>query len=112
MTFERLSLLGVGLLGGSIGLCVKSKSSACKITGYGHRPESLEAAQRMGAIDEWTTDPAQAVRDCDLAILCTPVGTFSQLLANLKPALAQGAIVTDVGSTKRSVVRMAQQTLP
>ena len=66
----------------------------------------------MGAIDQWTTDPAQAVRDCDLAILCTPVGTFSQLLANLKLALAQGTIVTDVGSTKRSVVRMAQQILP
>src|SRR6478752_247785 len=112
MTFTRLSLLGVGLLGGSIGLRLKSRSNDCKIKGYGKNPENLAAAQQLGAIDEWTTDPVAAVRDSELIILCTPVGTFAQLLETLAPNLAQGTLVTDVGSTKRSVVRLAEQILP
>jgi len=112
MTFERLSVLGVGLLGGSIGLALKSKSKSCKITGYGHRAESLQIAQRLGAIDEYTTDPAQAVAGCELAVLCTPVGAFQQILEKIAPALHPGTIVTDVGSTKRSVVQLADRLLP
>lgn len=112
MTFGRLSVLGVGLLGGSIGLALKSKSNSCKIMGYGHRAESLQLAQRLGAIDEYATDPAQAVRDCELVVLCTPVGAFQQVLGKIAPALHPGTIVTDVGSTKRSVVQLAEKLLP
>lgn len=112
MTIQRLSILGVGLLGGSIGLALKSRASNCRIIGYGHRPQSLEVAKQLGAIDETTLDPTHAVRDCDLAILCTPVGIFEELLKRIGPALRPGAIVTDVGSTKRTVVKLGESLLP
>lgn len=112
MTFQRLSIIGVGLLGGSIGLAVKSKSSHCSIMGYGHRPATLLRARERGAIDQIETNAAQAARDADLVILCTPVGVFPHILAQIAPILKEGAIITDVGSTKRSVVRWAAESLP
>lgn len=109
---KHLSILGVGLLGGSIGLALRSVANSCKITGYGHRPTALESAIRSGAIDVSAIDPAEAVKGADLVILSTPVGVFQPLLEQIAPALQAGAIVTDVGSTKRSVVRLAEQILP
>jgi prephenate dehydrogenase len=112
MQFKRLSILGVGLLGGSIGLAVKRIASRCEIVGYGHRPATLEAALRLGAIDRPAKSPSEAVEGSDLVILCTPVGIFQPLLQEIAGHLTPGAIVTDVGSTKRSVVQLAEQTLP
>lgn len=109
---RRLSILGVGLLGGSIGLAVKSKLSDCTVVGYGHRRSTLDKALAMGAVDEVYDAPATAVRGADLVILCTPVGTFPDLLRQTGPSLATGAIVTDVGSTKASVVESAGELLP
>lgn len=109
---QRLSILGVGLLGGSIGLAARSVLTECRITGYGHRPSTLQAAREIGAIDESADEPAAAVRDADLVILCTPVSIFPELLTQIAPHLAKGALVTDVGSTKRSIVHLAEQTLP
>lgn len=108
----RLSILGVGLLGGSIGLAWRASASACRIAGYGHRRPSLDKALEFGAIDEAYDDPAAAVRESDLVILCTPVGQFERMLKTISPVLKPGAIVTDVGSTKRSIVRAAEQWLP
>lgn len=66
----------------------------------------------MGAIDERYDDPAEAVRCADLVILCTPVGRLASLLSEISPALAEGTLVTDVGSTKRAVVEAAERLLP
>jgi prephenate dehydrogenase len=107
-----LSILGVGLLGGSIALAARDKLSNCKITGYGHRRQTLDEALNAGVIHEGYADPASAVRGADFVVLCTPVGTFTELLRAIAPALAPGAIVTDVGSTKRSIVRAAAEHLP
>jgi prephenate dehydrogenase len=112
MEFKRLSILGVGLLGGSIGLAVEKLTSGGEIIGYGHRPATLDAAVRSGAIDRGTTSAADAVSDADLVILCTPVGLFRPLLQEIAGSLKAGAIVTDVGSTKRSVVGLAEELLP
>lgn len=109
---RRISILGVGLLGGSIGLAVKLKLTDCTVAGYGHRRSSLDKALAMGAVDEVYDTPATAVRGADLVLLCTPVGTFADLLRQIGPALATGAIVTDVGSTKVSVVESAGKLLP
>ena len=109
---RRLSIIGVGLLGGSIGLAVKSASIPCRVVGYGHRRSTLDKAVASGAIDEPADGLPQAVQGADLVILCTPVGLFRQTLADIAPALAAGALVTDVGSTKRSVVRDAAELLP
>jgi prephenate dehydrogenase len=108
---RRLSILGVGLLGGSIGLAVRQRLKNCHVIGYGHRSATLDAALEMGALDEAFDEPASAVRDADMVILCTPVSLLSPLLAQIAGALAPGTIVTDVGSTKRSVVETADKLL-
>lgn len=112
MSVNRLSILGVGLLGGSIGLAVRSVGMSCEITGYGHRQGTLDRALNMGAIDRATADAGESVADSDLIILCTPVGSFRKILREIGPKLKLSAIVTDVGSTKRSVVHAAEQALP
>lgn len=112
MTVRRLSILGVGLLGGSMGLAARRVWPACRVVGYGHRQSSLDRALALGAIDEAFTDAPRAVDGADLVVLCTPVGTFESLLTSIAPAVASGAIVTDVGSTKRSVVTAAERILP
>jgi prephenate dehydrogenase len=112
MSLERLTILGVGLLGGSIGLAVRSISRFTRIVGYGHRHSTLDRALELGAIDEGSTDLKQAVDGADLVILCTPVGLFRDILAGIGDRLKPGAIVTDVGSTKRSVVKIAEDVLP
>jgi len=108
----RLSILGVGLLGGSIGLACRAGTKPFHIMGYGHRRASLDKAREFSAIDEAYDDPAAAVRESDFVILCTPVGQFLPILRQIAPALKPGALVTDVGSTKRSVVRAAAELLP
>jgi prephenate dehydrogenase len=111
MYFHRLSIIGVGLLGGSIGLAVKSILSDCQITGYGHRKDTLERAQAVGAIDRQTQDLSEAVRDADLVILCTPVGLLAEMLKGISSSLRPGTVVTDVGSTKVSVVQESSKLL-
>ncbi len=112
MSTLRLSILGVGLLGGSLGLAAKRRITGCHVMGHGHRAETLAKAVQSGAIDEARTTPAEAVAGADLVVLATPVGLFDELLHQIAPALKPGAIVTDVGSTKRSVVRSAASILP
>jgi prephenate dehydrogenase len=104
--------MGVGLLGGSIGLGLKSAGTDCKITGYGHRAATLQSALQIGAIDIAADNAAQAVAEADLVILCTPVGIFPSLIEHLRDKLRPGCILTDVGSTKRSIVRLAAEFLP
>jgi len=108
---RRLSILGMGLLGGSIGLAAKKLINGCKIAGYTHRASTLEAARALGVLDEPYAEPGPAVRGADLVILCTPVLSLEPLLDEIAPNLADGATVTDVGSTKRSVVEAAQSLL-
>ena len=112
MAFPHIAILGVGLLGGSLGLAAKSKWPDVRVTGYGHRKSTLDVACEIGAIDAGHEDVAAAVRGADLVVLCTPVGLFSSLLREIAPHLKHGAIVTDVGSTKRSIVTTAEATLP
>jgi prephenate dehydrogenase len=109
---KRLTILGVGLLGGSIGLAVRSVLSGCQIVGYGHRASTLSDALAIGAIQESKPTAAEAVRGADLVILCTPVGVFEPILQEIAPHLASGALITDVGSTKRTVVALAEKLLP
>jgi prephenate dehydrogenase len=112
MAPKCLSILGVGLLGGSIGLAVKAAGSTGDIVGYGHRAATLEEALRLGAVDRVAGGAAEAVRGADLVVLCTPVGLFDAILTEIGPVLSPGAIVTDVGSTKRHVVALAEEILP
>jgi prephenate dehydrogenase len=111
MQLRTVSILGVGLLGGSIGLAIKQRINSCRVFGYGHRSATLDSAMRRGAIDTAFDDPAGAVRGADLVILCTPVGVFPDMLRSIAPAVGD-ALLTDVGSTKRTVARLAAEMLP
>src|SRR3982751_6312984 len=96
---KRLSILGVGLLGGSLGLAIQSLLTDCTVSGYGHRRSTRDEALAVGAIHEAYTSAVDAVRGADLVVLCTPVGIFAEILASIAPALEPGALITDVGST-------------
>lgn len=105
MQFQKISIIGVGLLGGSLGLAIKRRKLAREVAGYVRRTASLKDCEKAGALDYATTDLCAAVSEADLVILCTPLAQMRALTEQFLPALKPGAIVTDVGSVKAEVVR-------
>lgn len=105
MHFQKLTLVGVGLLGGSLGLAVKQRRLARHVEGLVRRTASIAECQQLGVVDHAGRDPRKAVADADLIVLCTPISRMRETLAPMLPALQAGAIVTDVGSVKGAVVR-------
>jgi prephenate dehydrogenase len=105
VTFGKITIIGVGLLGGSIGLAVKRRKLARQTAGFVRRAASLKDCERAGAVDFATTDLLAAVWDADLVILCIPLAQMRSRVREMLPALKRGAIVTDVGSVKASVMR-------
>ncbi len=105
MQFRKITIVGVGLLGGSIGLAVRRHRLAGEVAGYVRRKSSLKDCERVGAVDYATTDLLAAVSNADLVILCTPLAQMRLIAEKFLPALKRGAIVTDVGSVKSGVVR-------
>jgi prephenate dehydrogenase len=109
--FRKITIIGVGLLGGSIGLAVQRRRLAREVAGFVRRPASLKDCERTGVVDYATTDLLAAVSNADLVILCTPLSQMRQRLVEMLPALKRGAIVTDVGSVKAGVVRELESLL-
>lgn len=103
--FQKITIVGVGLLGGSLGLAIKRHKLAREVAGYVRRAASLKDCEKAGAVDYATTDLLAAVSMADLVILCTPLAQMPALAEQLLPALKRGAVVTDVGSVKADVVR-------
>ena len=103
--FRKITIVGVGLLGGSIGLAARQRKLAGEVAGYVRRAASLKDCEAAGAVDYATTDLLAAVSNADLIILCTPLAQMRSLAKQILPALKRGAIVTDVGSVKANVVR-------
>ncbi len=110
MRFEKVAIVGVGLIGGSFALALKAAGLCAHVVGLGRGAANLEAALRLGVIDSIATDPAQAA-GCDLVMVATPVAQFERVLSALAPGLRAGTLVTDGGSTKRDVVLAARKTL-
>ncbi len=108
---KHVTIVGVGLLGGSIGLALKAQYPDIEVAGVGRRQKSLDEALAIGAIDTAHFDAAQPAAKSDLIILATPVGAFARYLSDIAGVLKRGALVTDVGSTKATVVRMASSIL-
>ncbi|MGZ6009428.1 MAG: prephenate/arogenate dehydrogenase family protein [Rhizomicrobium sp.] len=102
--FDRVAILGVGLIGSSIAHAMRRRHLAGHIVGYAHRAETLKRARKVGFADTLTDNAAKAVKGADLVILATPVGAFGALAKAISPHLKQGAIVTDVGSVKGAVI--------
>ena len=109
--FGRLTVIGLGLLGGSVGLAARARGLARCVVGSGRSRESLAAALRRGAVDEIQSG-ADAVRDADLVVLATPVSAMPGALSAVAGALRRGALVTDVGSVKAPVADMLPGLLP
>ena len=105
MAFQKITIVGVGLLGGSLGLAIKQRKLAAKVDGYVRRSASISECEQFGVVDHATRDIERAVENADLIILCTPLSRMRELSEQMLPALKPGAIVTDVGSVKASVVQ-------
>jgi len=106
--FRQISIIGLGLIGGSWGLALRESKFRGRRVGF-DRPEVLTRALAAGAVDEGAQDLAAAVRGADLVVLATPVGVILDLLTQLKASVAPGALLTDVGSTKRLICRKARE---
>ncbi|MFA5984171.1 MAG: bifunctional prephenate dehydrogenase/3-phosphoshikimate 1-carboxyvinyltransferase [Methylococcaceae bacterium] len=109
--FERLCIIGVGLIGGSVGLAARANVLAKVIVAYG-RPqdlENLQLAKQLGVVDEYYLDINAAVQNADCILIATPVGAISEIFAQLKPYWTEQMIITDVGSTKANVIAAATQ---
>ena len=110
--FKRLCLIGIGLIGSSIALRARQDNLAETIVVFTRRQETLDRARELNLGDAYTDKVSEAVEGADCVILCTPVGSFESLGKRIAPHLAEGCIVSDVGSVKKSVIRQLKPHLP
>jgi len=101
--FNKAAIIGVGLIGGSLALAAREKGLFNHIIGIGRTPDNIRKAKELGVIDDYTVDLTQGVKDADLVIIATPVGTIVSLIEKMLPYLKKGAIITDVGSVKEEI---------
>jgi prephenate dehydrogenase len=111
MLFERVAVIGVGLIGGSFALALKQAKAVGHVVGVGRNPANLKLALERGVIDSTTGDPARAAERADLVLVAAPVGQFAKIFSAVGAVLAPNAILTDAGSTKRDVVAAARKAL-
>ncbi len=110
--FQKMTILGVGLLGGSLALACKKRGLVGEICGVGRGRANLDKALALGAVDTVARDPADGARGADLVVLATPVGSFVPLVKTIARVLRPGVIVTDVGSVKGDLVREMEDLMP
>jgi prephenate dehydrogenase len=104
MNWKTVAIIGVGLIGGSIGMAIRARKVARRVVGIGRNAGSLATAKRRQAVDRVTTDIAQGVQDADLVIVCTPVDTIASISREAARHCRPGTMMTDVGSTKKAIV--------
>ena len=110
--FDTIAIAGVGLIGGSLGMAAKKNRLTRRVIGIGRSEQKLMRAKILGAIDDYSLDFQRGASEADLVIICTPVRTVVPTLERMSPYLKQGAVVTDVGSTKCEIVKQAEQVMP
>ena len=109
--FDKITIIGVGLIGGSLGMAILNQGLAARVTGV-DETQNLELAVETEAIHEGVTCLETAVGDADLVVVATPVGVSTEIIKKAAPLVKQGCIVTDVGSTKSDIVREAERLMP
>jgi len=107
MHFRRVGIVGVGLIGGSFALALKTVKAVDTVIGFGRTRANLDIARKMGVIDEIATDWDE-ITGCDLVLLAVPVGQLPEVMPKIGPRIGAQAVVTDAGSTKRDVVAYAR----
>ncbi|WP_270726724.1 prephenate/arogenate dehydrogenase family protein [Shimia sp. Alg240-R146] len=110
--YERVALIGLGLIASSMFWAIKRGGLAGEVTGFAKSAESRDTARRIGLCDTVCDSVAEAVEGADLIVLCVPVGAMDAVAAEIAPSLKPGATVTDVGSVKRSVIDAVAPHLP
>ncbi len=112
MIFNKVTILGVGLIGASFALALKQHGLCHEVVGYGRREENLQKAKEKKIIDYFELDPAKACNGADLVLFATPVGIFIDIAQQVRNSLKKNAIVTDVGSVKGKLVRDMETLMP
>jgi len=110
--FESVAIVGVGLIGGSVGMALRQRELAERVMGIGRKQVSLRIARRVGAVTNTTIDLAKGVADADLVVVCTPVGRIIQDVQEVAKHCPDGTVITDTGSTKRAIVEALDVGLP
>lgn len=111
MQFERVAVVGVGLIGGSFALALKQAKACAHVVGAGRSAANLALARERGLVDSVAPDAGAAARGADLVLVATPVAQFPGVLKEISGKLERNALVTDAGSTKRDVVAAAREAL-
>ncbi|PCI00019.1 MAG: prephenate dehydrogenase, partial [Zetaproteobacteria bacterium] len=104
---QTLTIIGVGLIGGSLALALKEKGVVGKVIGAGRSEDNLKLAKDLGIVDSWTTSLADAVKDADVVVIAVPMGAYEHVMQAIASALKEGAVVTDAGSTKQHAIAAA-----
>ena len=111
--FRRLALLGIGLIGSSVARIARAQGDlAAEVVAYAPTAATRDRVVQLGIVDRVAADPAAAVAGADCVMLCAPVGAFAALAETIAPHLAPGCVLTDVGSTKQSVIRDVGPLVP
>jgi cyclohexadieny/prephenate dehydrogenase len=110
--FDRVALIGIGLIGSSLARVLRRDSPGTEIIACARRSETLAAARRLEIADATTHDPAEAAAEADLVVVATPLSAYAEIGERIAPALKQGAILTDVGSVKQAVIRDLEPHVP
>jgi cyclohexadieny/prephenate dehydrogenase len=110
--FQRVALIGIGLIGSSLSHAMRRGNLAGEIVGHARTRTTRDKAVELGLIARAFANPAEAVKDADLVVFCTPIGAYAEIGQAIGPALKPGAIVTDVGSVKQAVIRDLGPVLP
>lgn len=110
--FKRLLIVGVGLIGGSLGLAAKARGLVEQVVGFGRTEGNLKIALERGIIDTYTFDPAEAAQGTDLILLAVPVEVTGSVMQLFLPHLPSGCIVTDAGSVKAPIIETLEALLP
>lgn len=108
---KKITIFGVGLIGGSFALALKKAGAVGQVVGVGRSEASLARARELGIIDVASTSIEEAVRDADLILVAAPVAQTEAILRSIEPHLAPGTVITDAGSTKTDVVAAARAAL-
>lgn len=111
MKFKQITIIGVGLIGGSLGLTIKKKRLSPRVVGVTRHKDTLKKAIRRGAIDSGTLDLEKSVLDSDMVILATPADKILSTLKRIRPYFKKGCIVTDVASVKGTIVNQAEKII-
>jgi prephenate dehydrogenase len=109
--FNKITIIGVGLIGGSIGLAVKKRKVAGEVVGVFRHADTMQRARKARAIDTATMDMLEGVKDADLVVIATPVSMIPCIVEAIAPVMRKGSIITDAGSAKGFVVREASKAL-